>query len=247
MFSSLSLLNEYESEEEFIENVHPENTSPRLPLPNSFKLVSQEEVKDDPKKHEGRIRSYPHQRGNWNSLIFVPYRKNGPFDLLRDQIIDLCQPKIEMKKIEEPHISLTRTFILLYHWIDDFVAAVKKSLGIMLRYDVQFDGLKIYCNEERNRTFLAMSVGFGKMEITKSVQLLDKCLSEYKLHPFYNEASFHMSFLWCLGDKKKELEELLPEMNKVFEANLNDSFDVTIPVTRYICKIGNKMYNINLK
>ena len=27
---------------------------------------------DDPDVHEGRIRSFPHERGNWASLVYIP-------------------------------------------------------------------------------------------------------------------------------------------------------------------------------
>ncbi|XP_014250720.1 U6 snRNA phosphodiesterase [Cimex lectularius] len=245
--SSLNLLKGYMSEEDTEAEAEADEQHSKLPLPNSLKRVfPKEEVEDDPEKHDGRVRSYPHQRGNWNSLVYIPYQRNPPFDLLCDQIIEFCEPEIELKRVEEPHISLTRTFVLLYHWIDNFVSAVKGSIQTFSRFDLQFDDLKVYCNEEGTRTFLALAVGFGKMEITKSVQVLDKCLSEYKLHPFYNEASFHMSILWCLGNKKSELEAKLPELNKVFEANVSDSLDLTIPITSYICKIGNKIYNLKL-
>ncbi|KAK9502402.1 hypothetical protein O3M35_011185 [Rhynocoris fuscipes] len=253
MSSSLKLLHDYNSDgsssctEDEETPVNEENdVECRLPLPNSLKVNHKQEVNDEPEKHDGRVRCYPHQRGNWNSLIFIPYESDASFDILCDQIIELCKPKVDLKRINDPHISLTRTFILLYHWIDSFVLSVKKSLRSFHRFDVQFDNLKVYCNEEKTRTFLAFSVGLGKLEILKSVQLLDRCLSEYKLHPFYQEASFHMSILWCLGDKKNELEELLTQINETLTINLNESFDSAFQIRNYICKIGNKIFDINL-
>uniref|UniRef100_A0A0K8T016 U6 snRNA phosphodiesterase n=1 Tax=Lygus hesperus TaxID=30085 RepID=A0A0K8T016_LYGHE len=244
MSNGLKLLSGYGSEEEDAEEKQ------RLPLPDSLKEnfppPFEDEVIDDPEQHDGRSRRYPHQRGNWNSIVYIPYQRDVPFDLLCDQIIDHCNPTVALKKIQEPHVSLTRTFVLLYHWIDSFVSSVKGSLQTFSRFDLQFDGLKVYCNEDNSRTFLALTVGFGKMEIYKTVQLLDKVLGEYKLHPFYDEASFHMSIVWALGNKKTELESMIPELNKIFDASLNDNLDLTIPITNYICKIGHKIYNLKL-
>lgn len=152
----------------------------------------------------------------------IPDQTDVPFDLLCDQIIEFCRPELDLKKIQDPHVSLTRTFILLYHWIDDFVSSLKGSLQTFsrlvfhiqpfhtdglatairseifcsTRFDLQFDGLKVYCNEDNSRTFLALTVGFGKMEIQKTVQLLDKCLGEYKLHPFY-DVSYSFIIMFC--------------------------------------------------
>lgn len=30
------------------------------------------EVMDDPNFHEGRIRSFPHERGNWATYVYIP-------------------------------------------------------------------------------------------------------------------------------------------------------------------------------
>lgn len=48
----------------------------RLPVPESLKKLfcdfSEEEVLDMPELHGGRIRSFPHERGNWATCIFIP-------------------------------------------------------------------------------------------------------------------------------------------------------------------------------
>ncbi|CAA9996525.1 unnamed protein product [Nesidiocoris tenuis] len=281
MSNALNLLSSYDSDAEDdgdAEMDKPIRQGPKLPLPDSLKEnfppPFEDEVIDDPEQHDGRVRRYAHQRGNWNSIVYIPCRQTTfffmtdtssdklstfahtrfsipdqtdvPFDLLCDQIIEFCRPELDLKKIQDPHVSLTRTFILLYHWIDDFVSSLKGSLQTFSRFDLQFDGLKVYCNEDNSRTFLALTVGFGKMEIQKTVQLLDKCLGEYKLHPFYDEASFHMSIVWTLGNRKGQLESMIPELNKIFDASLNENLDLTIPITHYICKIGHKIYNVKL-
>ena len=50
--------------------------SPRLPVP--FNILSmfgdqgRPYAQDDPALHEGRIRSFAHERGNWASYIYIP-------------------------------------------------------------------------------------------------------------------------------------------------------------------------------
>lgn len=45
----------------------------RLPLPNQFitSKKTEEEI-NNPELHEGRIRSFAHERGNWASFVYIP-------------------------------------------------------------------------------------------------------------------------------------------------------------------------------
>lgn len=47
----------------------------RLPLPGSIMswkgVPHHEEVYDDPSQHDGRVRSFKHERGNWATLIYI--------------------------------------------------------------------------------------------------------------------------------------------------------------------------------
>ena len=49
---------------------------PRLPVPSDilcmFGGLDKPCEQDDPSLHEGRIRSFAHERGNWASLVYIP-------------------------------------------------------------------------------------------------------------------------------------------------------------------------------
>ena len=50
-------------------------TKPSLPLPESIRQLganNKTSNKDDPLKHGGRIRSFPHEEGNWATLVYIP-------------------------------------------------------------------------------------------------------------------------------------------------------------------------------
>jgi len=51
------------------------NENAKLPVPSDilsmFGGQDQPSVQDDPALHEGRIRSFAHERGNWASLIYI--------------------------------------------------------------------------------------------------------------------------------------------------------------------------------
>lgn len=49
--------------------------SQRLPVPDSVLhmfLDTKEEPEDDREKHGGRVRTFPHERGNWATHVYVP-------------------------------------------------------------------------------------------------------------------------------------------------------------------------------
>ncbi|CAH1399588.1 unnamed protein product [Nezara viridula] len=247
MPSSLLLLSAYDSnsDEEQDEDNNDVNQT-RLPLPASLRGVETEEVEDDPSLHDGRYRSFPHKRGNWTSLIYIPYNETVSFDHLFDQLFELCSPGIKLIKIKDPHVSLTKTFVLLYHWIKEFHLSIKEKIKVLHSYEVCFDGIEVYCNEDQSRTFLGLTVGTGKNEIESTVQLFDSCLKEYRLEPFYKEGSFHMSIAWCHGNKKTAIKERIFAKKSLIDTLSNKS-EFSISVNAYIFKTGFKEFILKLQ
>ena len=43
----------------------------------------------------------------------------------------------------------------------------------------------VYCNEEKTRTFIGLTVAAGHKSLTAAVTILNKCLADFKLPPFY--------------------------------------------------------------
>lgn len=45
----------------------------RLPVPAELlKSKNDNEVMDESSLHDGRIRSFPHERGNWATYVYIP-------------------------------------------------------------------------------------------------------------------------------------------------------------------------------
>lgn len=53
------------------------------------------------------------------------------------------------------------------------------------RFVIMFDGLKVYCNDERTRTFIGLKIKTGYDSLLNIVEMLDECLKEYNLPTFY--------------------------------------------------------------
>jgi hypothetical protein len=46
----------------------------RLPLPSALNSMfpASEDQLDNPEEHDGRIRSFAHERGNWATYVYIP-------------------------------------------------------------------------------------------------------------------------------------------------------------------------------
>lgn len=132
-------------------------------------------------------------------------------DKITRELIDAL-PNVPLRSAGDFHISLTRTVALRHHWIESFVQSIKerissiKRLYIFLlfvylqicvfRFLILFNDLKVYCNEERTRTFIGLEVLTGYDTLKKCVQILDQCLEEFRLALFYK-----VVFIICLKYK----------------------------------------------
>ncbi|KAJ2944378.1 hypothetical protein O0L34_g18380 [Tuta absoluta] len=221
----------------------------KLPPPDLSKVpvVPKDEHTDDPALHGGRSRAFPHERGNWATFVYIKYPEDDDFHKLVAKLqlavvsIDSCQ------KTEDIHVSLSKTVVLSYHLITPFTTSLQVALGNFKSFDLGFDSVKVYCNEERTRTFIALKADlFSNTYLQEVTQKIDKVLEEYKLPTFYEDPSFHMSILWVNGDKQDELSMILPQLNEIVTQDLGKTL-MSVPVNQVICKTGNKFFQYSLQ
>lgn len=86
---------------------------------------------------------------------------------------------------EQFHISVTRTLILKFHWIEPFISEIKKLCDQTDQFSLELLNIKAYSNEEKTRTFLGIECVDSKGTLTRFVKDLNSILSEYELPPFY--------------------------------------------------------------
>lgn len=222
----------------------------RLPLPmellGMFANKSETNVTtDDESAHQGRIRSFPHERGNWATHVFIEYDLDVSCDELFLQLLDILP---ELVLITDLHISVSKTVILRHHWIQPFVDSLKNKLQHISRFFMTLDSLKFYTNEEKTRTFLGIQLNQGTQQLREIVKCVDSCLEEFSLPTFYKEPSFHISIGWCLGDRVQTLSEKLPKLQDTLDSYYqNDNQQMTvIKVDQIKCRTGNKLFIIPL-
>ncbi|PSN39436.1 hypothetical protein C0J52_12355 [Blattella germanica] len=165
-----------------------------------------------------------------------------------DVVLECSKSTVSLKPSEECHVSLTRTVVLRHHWIDSFIESVRECFRDFPSFSLGFNTVKVYCNDEKTRTFIGLTVAEGHKSLTASVNILNKCLADFKLPPFYKEASFHMSVAWCVGNYVEQIEKnVLPQLQIAFQHFMYAQHDQwMMNVNQLHCKTGNKVFSFQL-
>nr|XP_033799452.1 U6 snRNA phosphodiesterase isoform X2 [Geotrypetes seraphini] len=181
-----------------------------LPVPDSvlnmFQDSKEEHHCDDSARHGGRMRNFPHERGNWATYVYMPYETSEEFFDLLDLLLTHTRTYgLSLVRMEEFHISLSQTVVLRHHWINPFVQSLRDRLLSVHRFFCVVDEVKVYTNQEKTRTFLGLAVSSGHMQILQLISEVDRVLEEFNLQTFYKNPSFHISLAWCIGDLSDKL------------------------------------------
>ncbi|KAH8292979.1 hypothetical protein KR054_002169 [Drosophila jambulina] len=214
---------------------------PKKPKPEEFV----EDVVDDPALHGGRIRTFKHERGNWASYVYVPVTACAEqLEEFQAEAIAHLDPELKLQGNESLHLSLSRTVVLQYHQIDEFSRSLQTALNSSTGFTATLQGLRIYTNEERTRTFVSAPLDAAFAEKMSAIlQPIDQVMLDYRLQQFYNPASFHVSLLWCVGDEEKLLNSKLKELKELLEDQ--DSLSLAVHEVHFKC--GKKDFTYKLR
>ncbi|VVC24277.1 U6 snRNA phosphodiesterase Usb1 [Cinara cedri] len=213
----------------------------KLPVPETIAMMFDgkeyhPKPNNDPASHQGRERLFEHERGNWATYVYIPCPEMELVEIIQENLTEYG-----LEIIKNPHISLTRTVVLQYHWIQRFINDIKSKLMPILRFTVRLGNLEVFCNDNHTRTF----IGFNAQPLDilcQCVAQLDSVLSDYNLPKYYENPKFHLSIAWCLGDQSNHLKTILKSLEHKIE------FDTSrlLRVDMLMCKTGNKKYKFDL-
>ncbi|XP_004843195.1 U6 snRNA phosphodiesterase isoform X3 [Heterocephalus glaber] len=163
----------------------------RFPVPDSVLNMfpgTEEGPEDDSAKHGGRVRTFPHERGNWVTHVYVPYEAREEFPDLLDMLLPQAQAYVpRLVKMEAFHLSLSQSVVLRHHWILPFVQALKDRMASFERFLFTANQVKIYTNQEKTRTFVGLEVTSGYAQFLDLVSEVDRVMEEFDLTTFYQE------------------------------------------------------------
>ncbi|XP_066099833.1 U6 snRNA phosphodiesterase 1 [Saccopteryx bilineata] len=226
--------------------------SRRLPVPDSVLSMfpgTEEGPEDDSAKHGGRVRTFPHERGNWATHVYVPYEAREEFLDLLDDLLPLAQTYVpRLVRMEAFHLSLSQSVVLRHHWILPFVQALKDRMASRHRFCFTADRVKIYTNQEKTRTFVGLEVTSGHAQFLDLVSEVDRVMEEFDLTTFYQDPSFHISLAWCVGDAGPQLEgRCLRELQDIVDQFEDSEMLLRVHAEQVRCKSGNKFFSMPLK
>ncbi|KAM7413974.1 hypothetical protein PAMA_019000 [Pampus argenteus] len=222
----------------------------RLPLPGGLLAMFPEEVDpqtDDSSLHNGRIRSFKHERGNWATYVYFPYHPEEEFGELLETLLSVSAAHgVVLNPQEEFHLSLSQTVVLRHHWIQPFTQSLRAGLAHCKRFLCSAGRLKVYCNAERTRTFLGMEVLTGHDQLLDLVRVVDRTMTEFRLDTFYQDPSFHVSLAWCTGDFTVQVKECIEELQSLVDDHEEGAFVLRLDCVELRCKTGNKTFRFPL-
>lgn len=133
------------------------------------------------------------------------------------------------------HISLSKSFVLRKHQINQFVNSIKNALSIQPSFTIKFSGYTMFNNDDCSRSFASFYVSDGSSDIRDIINLIDKIMIKYNFPEYYKPSIPHLSVASCPDYLKwNEIDE---DWIDSPEYNIN----------YVVCKIGNKIFNIPLK
>ncbi|GFY39911.1 u6 snRNA phosphodiesterase [Trichonephila inaurata madagascariensis] len=176
-----------------------------LPLPFEIKQMYKETpceiVDDDPSKHGGKIRSFPHERGVWATYVYIEYDPEPEFYNMIEELKKRASDHgIDLQVPKDFHVSLTKTLKLRHHWISPFIDALRNKLSCHFQFKVFFDSLEVYENEEKTRTFVGLKIR-SDVHLLTLLEKVDSCVKEFKLPIFYEDPSFHPPLCIIFGKR----------------------------------------------
>ncbi|XP_044787872.2 U6 snRNA phosphodiesterase isoform X2 [Bubalus bubalis] len=252
----------------------------RLPVPDSVLHMfpgTEDGPVDDSAKHGGRVRTFPHERGNWATHVYVPYEAREEFLDLLDALLCHAQTYVpRLVRMEAFHLSLSQSVVLRHHWILPFVQALKDRVASFQRFCFTADQVKIYTNQEKTstsertahsfilqnwfstswcqrlavhcRTFVGLEVTSGHAHFLDLVAEVDRVMEEFDLSTFYQDPSFHISLAWCVGDARLQMEgPCLQELQGIVDEFEDSEMLLRAYAEQIRCKSGNKFFSMPLK
>eukprot|EP00301_Raphidiophrys_heterophryoidea_P024136 c7737_g1_i2.p1 GENE.c7737_g1_i2~~c7737_g1_i2.p1 ORF type:complete len:337 (-),score=96.63 c7737_g1_i2:525-1535(-) len=218
---------------------------------------------DDPEKHGGRARIFPHIEGNYATHVFIPLDPSPALEAgIRDVLGHVGAHHGELVRILPPdpiHISLTRTFALRKHQIDPFVRLVRDAVALIPVFSSELSTAKYFHNDSNTRSFVSLCVcrtisnhDNSIYNITNAntndnakhysllvelIHRLDGALSRFEKPAFYEDPIPHASVAWAVGVAPENIRDL----------SLTLANPVPFHIDHVVVKCGAKEYSCPLR
>jgi hypothetical protein len=161
--------------------------------------------------------------GEWKCFVHIPIQEIEGLDQID---FNGYEP------LDHYHISLSRLVGLRIFQIPPFLDRLKLVCSQTSPFDVSFDRLSRFINDDNSKAFIAANVCIGADKLASLVKQIDSIFLDFHLPPYYENPKFHASLAWGPSS--------VPEMSPHYKLN------ATSRVTVIACKVANKYYEFPL-
>jgi len=253
----------------------PSAPSKLPPLPAAFHDLYASTVRqsttDDPSLHHGRRRHTPHVAGHWPSHIYLTWLPSPSQQNLLHTLVRAAAQRLgangalhsflkdELAVPLPLHVSLSRPLVLTTANKDAFLIRAQMAISSagVGSFALSPRGLAWYYSPDADRTFLVVKVtraeSHGNEELAK---LLANCNAAtrafgqpelYAVGADVDEAAFHVSIAWTLGNPTAETAGLDDAIDRLMLAErFGGIHEWKIPIESVKIKIGNVVTSIEL-
>lgn len=237
------LVNYSSSSDDEENSMEPVQKKIKLPMPFKTKLSSKRDQKEEnPAEHQGRKRQIPHIEGNWSCHVYIDcYHLK---DIFREYFNHIKANLKDIEIIETPHVSLSKNFIIKYHWIENLSKILAQNLKFTsFRLKFTISKIEFLSNEDNSRHFVCILINKScENELKYLVEGTNKSLKEFELPPYYQNLIFHVSILWKLKEFSKDEKSFIRNEIGNFVQN-EDVLDIIVEKLTF--KTGNKTKYFN--
>lgn len=147
--------------------------------------------------------------------------------------------------IDSTHASLSKTFILKFHWIENFFTSLRQKFkDSSSKFMLQLSSDVVYfANEDRTRHFACiLAAEWCNPVLTDIIENVDSSLKEFNLPLYYEDPSVHVSVIWKLSEfTESEKSQISIVVRKIMEEH-NEVLNTW--VDKITVKSGNKLIEI---
>ncbi|KAI8801455.1 U6 snRNA phosphodiesterase Usb1 [Cladochytrium replicatum] len=207
----------------------------------------------DDRHPSGRVRTVPHIEGNWATTVVVSI---SPSDDLLDLIALILQdfnaaakqstpirPILDSENTLGLHVSLSRTVYIKGHQIDPLVANLSERIRTHRKFELGFNAVSVYVNDEGTRSFVSMDAGLGTHNLKSCLVDVDEVMAKFSLPTFYDPPKFHASIGWAPGESIHESIVTRSEFEGYSRAL---GWLKPFPVPSVRVQVGNRIFEVRL-
>lgn len=216
---------------------------------------------EDKNEPPQRIRSFPHVEGNYATLVYIKLPQHQAVRQLFQGLLAALPTGDGLPELHPidglqlgggpiskhrwapdplpPHISLSRTVAVRLEQSRPLLASLTRQLrGSRARPKaLGLRGLRVLPNDDRTRTFVALTVESGADQVCKLIAAVNAAFAEHGLPAFYEDPQPHASFAWALGDHEVALTEALSDHNLGHDIPKEP---LEVPVAQVVCRVGQR-------